>query len=249
MFTMDQRAFVRSELLERAAGDPRISSAAITGSGAVDAEDQWSDIDLAFALAEGVELMTALSDWTAYMYDEHSAVHHLDVPSGAWLYRVFLLPGTLQVDLAFVPATEFRPLASTFKPVFGPTNEPKHFPPPSAGSLIGLGWLYALHARSSIARARLWQAEYMVNGLRNQALALACVRHDLPAVHGRGIDRLPVDITAKFEGGLVQRLDTTELARAFRIVVDGFLTEVRSADEDLGHRLQETVALLKQSLG
>ena len=128
MFTMDQRAFVRSELLERAAGDPRISSAAITGSGAVDAEDQWSDIDLAFALAEGVELMTALSDWTAYMYDEHSAVHHLDVPSGAWLYRVFLLPGTLQVDLAFVPATEFRPLASTFKPVFGPTNEPKHFP-------------------------------------------------------------------------------------------------------------------------
>ena len=26
------------------------------------------------------------------------------------LYRVFFLPGTLQVDLAFVPRTEFRPL-------------------------------------------------------------------------------------------------------------------------------------------
>ena len=36
------------------------------------------------------------------MYDEHFALHHVDVVSGAWVYRVFLLPSTLQVDLAFV---------------------------------------------------------------------------------------------------------------------------------------------------
>jgi hypothetical protein len=239
---------IRSKLLERAETDRHISSAAITGSGAADSEDQWSDIDLAFALADGVELTTALSDWTAYMYHEHLAIHHLDVPSGAWLYRVFLLPGTLQVDLAFVPAAEFRPLASTFKLIFGTANEPKHSPPPSAGSLIGLGWLYAVHARSCIARARLWQAEYMVNGVRNQALALACTRHDLPAVHGRGIDRLPPHVTAQFSGALVRRLDTTELARAFCVVLDGFLAEVRAVDRYLGQRLQDTVALLKQGL-
>jgi hypothetical protein len=128
MFTAEQRTFVRSKILERAACDPHISSAAITGSGSVDGEDEWSDIDLAFALAEGVELMAALSDWTAYMYDQHSAIHHLDVPSGAWLYRVFLLPGTLQVDLAFVSVTEFRPLGSTFKLVFGTAHELQQFP-------------------------------------------------------------------------------------------------------------------------
>jgi hypothetical protein len=31
------------------------------------------------------------------MYAEHAAVHHLDVPAGQALYRVFLLGNTLQV--------------------------------------------------------------------------------------------------------------------------------------------------------
>lgn len=249
MFTADQRAAVRSKILERAAADPRIRAAAITGSGSAGAEDEWSDIDLAFGLADGVELMTAVSDWTAYMYEEHAAVHHLDVPAGAWLYRVFLLPGTLQADLAFVTAAEFRPLASTFKLVFGTAGELRRLSPPSAESLIGLGWLYALHARGSIARGRLWQADYMIQGMRNQALSLACIRHRLPAVHGRGIDQLPADVTAPFESGLVQHLDTAELKRAFRSVVDGFLGEVCSADERLGNLLRDTLAALKQSLG
>ncbi|HJT88255.1 MAG TPA: hypothetical protein VJ732_10375 [Bryobacteraceae bacterium] len=249
MFTADQRAVVRSKILARAAADPRIQAAAITGSASAGTEDEWSDIDLAFAVADGVELMAAVSDWTAYMYEEHAAIHHLDVPAGAWLYRVFLLPRTLQADLAFVPAAEFRPLAPTFKLVFGTANEPGRFPPPSAESLIGLGWLYALHARGCIARARLWQAEYMVQGLRNQALVLACIRHNLPAVHGRGIDQLPAEITAPFESGLVQHLDRAELTRAFRVVVDGFLSEVCSADERLGNLLRNTLAALKQSLG
>lgn len=249
MFTIDQRASIRSQLLAKAAADARICGAAITGSGAAGCEDEWSDIDLAFALADGVELMAALSDWTTYMYEEHSAIHHLDVPAGAWMYRVFLLPGTLQIDLAFVPAREFRPLAPTFKLMFGAANELEQFPPPSAEALIGLGWLYALHARSCIARAVLWQAEYMVSGLRDQALALACLRHNLPAVHGRGIDQLPAQVIAQFKEALVRHLDTAELARAFRVVIDGFLAEVRGTDEGLGHRLQGTVALLKQSLG
>jgi len=249
MFTIEQRALIRSKILKRAANDERISGAAITGSGAAGTEDQWSDIDLAFALADGVELTPTLSDWTTYMYTEHSAIHHLDVPSGAWLYRVFLLPGTLQVDLAFVPASEFRPLAPTFKVVFGSANEARLVPPPSAGNLIGLGWLYALHARSCIARGRLWQAEYMVTGVRNHALALACIRHGLPAVHGRGTDRLPCEVTATFDRGLVERLDAQEIARAFQVVIDGFIGEVRHADEALADRLQHTTSQLKQSTG
>jgi len=248
MFTIERRALIRSKILERAAQDRRIVGAAITGSGAAGAEDQWSDIDLAFSLADRIELPPLLSEWTTYMYTEFSAIHHLDVPSGAWLYRVFLLPGTLQVDLAFVPTAEFRPLAPTFKLVFGSANEPRPFTPPSAESLIGLGWLHALHARSCIVRARLWQAEYMVTGVRNYALALACVRHGLPAVYGRGTDQLPSEITAKFDLALVQCLNAKELTRAFQVVIDGFIGEVRCADETLADRLQETAAILKETL-
>ena len=78
--------------------------------------------------------------------------HHLDVTSGAWIYRVFLLPSTLQVDLAFVPAAEFRALAPSFRLVSGEAKGSEPMPPPSAEGLIAMGWLYGLHARSCIAR-------------------------------------------------------------------------------------------------
>ncbi len=146
---------------------------------------------LAFGVAESAELPVVLADWTAQMYERHLALHHLDVPAGAWIYRVFILPSSLQVDLAFVPAGEFRALAPTFRLLSGEANEPRHMPPPRAADVIGLGWLYALHARTCIARRNLWQAEYMISGVRDHALELACIRHGLPAAHGRGMDRLP----------------------------------------------------------
>jgi hypothetical protein len=247
MFTAEQRDCLRSALLEFAGQDPRISGAAITGSGSTGHQDQWSDIDLAFAVVEAGELSDVLSDWTAHMYDQHRALHHVDVKSGAWIYRVFLLPSTLQVDLAFAPAAEFRPLAPTFRLVFGTANESRRFPTPEPSDLIGMGWLYALHARSCIARRRLWQAEYMITGIRNSALALACLRHGLPAVHGRGIDLLPNAVTALFESSFVRHLDTSELSRAFRAVMRGLLFEIRNADADLSVRLEEPLTEVAES--
>ena len=237
MFTPEERARLRSELLEYAASDHRLSGAAITGSAADAREDRWSDIDLAFGVSDAAELQSVLADWTARMYHRHLALHHLDVRSGGWIYRVFLLPGTLQVDLAFVSATEFRPLAPTFRLMFGEAKEPLHVPPQPPGDIIGLGWLYALHARSCIARRNVWQAEYMISGVRDTALALACIRHGLPAVHGRGMDLLPSEVAAQFEGALVRQLDTAELSRAFRVVIHGLISEIRSLDEELAGRL------------
>jgi hypothetical protein len=247
MFTPEQRARLRVELLESAAGDPRITGAAVTGSGANQSEDPWSDIDLAFGVGDPDALPDVLSAWTAHMYQRHLALHHLDVKAGVWIYRVFLLPGTLQVDLAFVPAVEFRALAPTFRLMSGKANEPRHIPPPLAADLIGFGWLYALHARTCIARRNLWQAEYMISGVRDSALALACIRHGLPAVHGRGIDRLPGRVTAPFADALVRRLDPVELSRAFRAVLDGLLNEIRSVDKELAGRLQETFTSLSET--
>ncbi len=247
MFSPEERARLRSELLAYARGDRRISGAAITGSGAEEREDQWSDIDLAFGVAEAAEVPNVLSDWTEHMYGQHQALHHLDVTSGAWIYRVFLLASTLQVDLAFVPAAEFRALAPTFRLVFGNANEARHAPAPAAADLIGFGWLYALHARSCIARGNFWQAEYMISGVRDHALALACIRYGLPAVHGRGIDRLPRNVTAQFERSLVRQLNAGELSRAFRAALDGLLSEIRGADEELAGRLHEPLTRLNEN--
>ena len=76
MFSPEERAWLRSSLLELAHNDQRITGAAITGSGAASREDQWSDVDLAFGVNTTANLPSVLSDWTAHMYDQHRALHH-----------------------------------------------------------------------------------------------------------------------------------------------------------------------------
>jgi hypothetical protein len=237
-YTSEAREALRRRLIEVARSDSRLSGGAITGSAALDAEDRWSDIDLAFGVRDASRIPEVLRDFSERMARDHGALHYLDVPSGAWIYRVFLLPSTLQVDLAFAPEAEFAARAPSFRLVFGNAVE-KPLPPAAAPeSLIGYAWLYALHARSSIARGRPWQAEYMISGMRDQVLALACVRHGLPSKEGRGIDRLPAEVTAPQEEGLVRSLETSELSRAFRAVSTALIEEVRRADPALAGNLE-----------
>jgi hypothetical protein len=140
-----------------------------------------------------------IARWTDRMYGEHRAVHHVDIVSENKLYRVFLLTNTLQVDLSFWPSSDFRALGDRFCLLFGTAR------PSEAEELIAMGWLYALHARSSIARRRVWQAEYMISGLRDQVLALACLHRGLPVFEGRGMDRLPAEILDSILPALVGR--------------------------------------------
>jgi hypothetical protein len=244
MFSIEERESLRSSLLNAAAIDRRLSGAAITGSAATGNEDQWSDIDLAFGVVHPDEMSNVLSDWTERMYGQYRAVHHFDVLSGVWVYRVFLLPDTLQVDLAFAPANDFRALGTTFSLVFGTAAEPKVCLPPKYEEIVGLGWLYALHARSCIARQKLWRAEYMISAIRDNALALACFRHGLPVAHGRGLDQLPRGIAYQFEGSLVRCLEVGELARAFRVAIYGLLSEIRYVDSELADRLNGSLMSL-----
>ena len=234
---MAERDGLRAALISAARTDRRITGVALTGSASVGREDRWSDIDLAFGFAAGTDLGEAIDGWTAVMYADHGATHHLDVISGATTYRVFLLPSTLQVDLAFAPEAEFGAIAPTFRLLSGRAVPRAAAAPPAAATLIGLAWLYGLHARSSIARGRLWQAEYMVSGVRDHVLALACLRHGLPAGQGRGLDRLPPEVTASVAGALVRHLEAAELTRAFGVATQALLAEAALVDADLAARL------------
>ncbi|MGI8723147.1 MAG: nucleotidyltransferase domain-containing protein [Geodermatophilaceae bacterium] len=237
MFSPAERSGLRDVLVSLAETDERITGAALTGSAAAGREDRWSDIDLALCVASGIDPAQVILDWTDRMYQEHAAVHHVDVLWGAVVFRVFLLANTLQVDLAFWPAAEFGATAPTFRLLFGTANERPTSPTPTATELIGMAWLYALHARSSIERGRVWQAEYMVSGVRDHVLALACLRHDVPASEGRGMDSLPPELTAGMTGALVGSLDVSELRRAFRVASEALLSEISQIDPELASRL------------
>jgi hypothetical protein len=237
VFSPEAREQLRNALVAAAQSDPRIIGAAVTGSAAVGREDQWSDIDFALSVAPGADRATVVADWSARMYGADHAVDHVDVTRGEALFRVFLLASTLQVDIAFWPAAEFGAFAPTFRLLFGTAHERPPAPAPLARDLIGFAWLHALHARSSIARHRAWQAEYMVSVVRDHVLALMCLRHGVPAMRGRGMDDLPSDATAGITGSLVRSLDGAELSRAFRVVSEALLVEIEWVDPQRANRL------------
>jgi hypothetical protein len=243
MFTPSERERIRSEIVDVAKRDPRISGGAITGSASVDRLDRWSDIDLAFGVNVD-QLRDTLNDFTQLMYRDYGVLHHLDVVSGTWIYRVFFLSNTLQVDLAFAPEKDFGARASTFKLVFGTASRSTHDPLTPSETLIGWAWLYALHARSCIEREHTWRAEYMISGMRDQVISLCCLRHNLPERQGRGVDRLPDELKSRLEEGLVKSLLEDELRRAFGAVTQLFLDEIELLDSSLSSRLKPALVEL-----
>ena len=238
MFSPEQRDRLREQIIAAARADRRVTGAAMTGSAALGGEDEWSDLDLFFGVDEAEDIAGAMADMTELMYREHRALHHFDVVAGPATYRVFLMDSTLQVDLAFAPESSFGAVAPSFRVLFGEAVERPPITSPAAMSLLDFGWLYALHARSSIERGKAWQAEYMLGMIRNQVIAAACLRHGLPAREGRGADRLPQSELQRFEGTLVRSLEPAELRRAMRSAIGSLLEEIALVDSGIAARIE-----------
>jgi len=250
MFTPEERDRIREDILAVARADARVGGGAITGSFAAGREDRWSDIDLAFGIRPGSDHFEgAIADFTLRMEDTWGAVTMLDVASGPWLYRVFLLPNTLQVDLAFVTFAEFGATAPTFQLVFGEAATLPEPAPPDAEAMCGWAWLYALHLRSALARGNIFQAEYMLGAMRNQALALACLRNGLPTRDGRGFDRLPAEVLDHLPPTFPVGISYDELLTAFRAVMALLQSEIAPVDRDLAMRLKPVLDGLVAGLG
>src|SRR4051794_34064037 len=135
MFTVEERDRVRQRLLELAEADEDVVAAAVTGSAVAGGADEGSDVDVAFGIRGGLD--PALRRWTEVLERELGAIHHWDLPWVSTVYRVFLLPGTLQVDVAFTPAAEFGPRGPNWRTVFGQTVELAATPPPGREEIVG----------------------------------------------------------------------------------------------------------------
>lgn len=238
MFTAGYRDQVRQRVLEMARNDPRVTAGAITGSMAFADGDNWSDIDVAFGIADGVALEDVLHDWTRTLEQELGVVAHFDLPSGSSIYRVFLLPNGLEIDVGVTPAQEFGARGPNFHMLFGMAQKLQEVPPPDAFYLIGLAWHHVLHARSCIERHKLWQAEYWISALRDHVLALMCLRYGESAYYGRGIHRLPASVTAPLADALVHSLGEQELRRALAVATKCLIGEVEKWNSVLCARLR-----------
>ena len=238
MFTAEYRSQVRQRVLEMARDDPRVTAGAITGSMAFGEGDDWSDIDVAFGIVDGVTPEAVLYDWTQVLGQELGVVDHFDLRSGASIYRVFLLPSGLEVDVAVTPVQDFGARGPNFRLLFGTTRQLQQTPQPDAFYLIGMAWHHVLHARSCIERQKRWQAEYWISGIRDHVLALMCLRLGENAIYGRGVDRLPADMTNPLADALVRSLDEQELRRALAVATGQLIEEVEEWDAALCMRLK-----------
>lgn len=236
MFTPEFRDQVRGRLLELAADDGRIVAGAEVGSAATGEADRWSDLDLTFAV-DGAAGDVADSLGAA-VDSELGGVPLFDIWGGPALYRVFLLPGCLQVDLSFAPAAEWGARGPRFRLLFGEPGDPPAPEPSEDEDHFGVAVHHAVRARICIERGLCWQAEYLTADVRQHALALACLERGLPG-YGRGLDRLPPELLD--EAALVRSLDRDELLRALGATLDLLRRVGGSRARPLEERFRELV--------
>jgi len=243
-FDEAERLRVRDALLAAAAADPGVTAAAVTGSDALGDADRWSDVDLALAVRGGLD--GVMARWTARLGRDFGAVHHWDLPSGPSVYRVFLLPGWLEVDLSFTPEADFGPHGPAWRPVFDERadrpQQPEPARPADPGHLVGMAWHHARHARVCVERGRWWQAEHWISAVRDQVIALACLRLGHPAGYAKGAHLLPAEVTAPLEAALVRSLDEAELRRALRAAAACLADELDRTAAGPAERLRRMLA-------
>lgn len=250
MFTPTGRDRLLQRLVANAEADPSVTAAALVGSAARHQTDRWSDIDLALRLAPDSDPADAADAWSRQLASIADVAHSVDIWAGPALYRAFLLADSLQVDLSFWPADEFAgQTGEPFELLFGDANAARGPAEADPQVVVGWAWLYALHVRSALARRRNWQALEMLEGLRHQLTVLLCLRFDLPAHQGRGVDQLPVAVLASLRSTLVARPDGSLLLAALSAAVALLLSEVEHLDPVLAVRLRAPLETLCSPFG
>src|SRR5690242_9955325 len=243
MFTVAQRDDLLEQVVAMAQADARIVAGAVVGSLAVGAGDRFSDVDLTFAVSDAVP--TVLEDWTRLLAERFDAVPLVDLERSPTIYRVFLLPASLQFDLSMTPAARFRPAGPKFRLLFGQTVPDRAdgdraragdlflSTPAVPSDVFGWGVIYALHARACIERGRVWQAEHYAGALRDHALALACMREGVAAAQARGYDDLSAKTLERFASSHVGGTEPASLRSALAASVAALLDE--GAEAGLAH--------------
>lgn len=193
---------------------------------------------MGLGVAGAAETDEVVADWTRLVETEFGRLHHWDLRSGSSLYRVFLLPNGLELDLSFTPQSDFGPRGPSFRALFGETGAGSPAPRGSADQLMGLGWHHAFHAFVAIERAQPWKAEYWISALRDQVLTMACLRLGEETAWARGFDRLPDAVTDPLVGAIVRSLETHELRRALKAAAGGLLNEIGYVDDDFRRALR-----------
>ena len=177
------------------------------------------------------------------MEQEFDAIKLFDLPSSSSIYRVFLFPGNLQVDLSFTPEADFGARGPEFKLLFGKASKEHKVSAFSPEHTFGLAVHHLVRARICLERGKPWQAEYWISAARDYALTLACYHRGLKTAYGRGFDLLPEEeVLDKFQNTFPNPSNHAQLLEALRQTIDGLIDnsqEVRGVASKLETQLRQ----------
>ncbi len=246
MYSIEDRNSIQNSIIALAKNDDRITDCAIVGSGSIEQQDVWSDIDLSFGIENGSDISNILEDWNNVMGNEFNAHVLFDLQYKESIYRVYLLPNALQVDLSFTRTEKFGALTDRFRLLFGKNNKREQKLPPDQKTVFGYAVLYALKARSSTERGRIWQANYFLEKLRENLMILKCTIDQLNPFDGRGFDRLPEDFLNKISKSMGTKLTSSELKYSLQLLTKLLINEVKILDK-IDYKFERELEIISES--
>lgn len=254
IFTPHDREVTLTHVLELGEADRRLEAAVLTGSMGSDHADRWSDIDVAFVVADIESTEVVATDWVEQFYRELPVAHHYETAFGTTLVRGFLMNNALEVDLAFTPSAHFTVWAPV-RVIFDRTGHATRAaesaepwsPTPNYAGAAGFAWHDVLHGCLAIVRGKPWQALFYLQRVRNRILSLASERHGFEADEFKHVDDLPSPERDPLLATLVGHLDMSTLIKAMEAATRAFLEELNRGDPALAARLTPPLSAFVQA--
>lgn len=254
IFTPRDRETTLTQVIELGEADQRLQAAVLTGSIGSGRADRWSDIDIAFVIADVESCEVVAADWVEQIYRNLPVAHHYETAFGTTLVRGFLMENGLEVDLAFTPGVDFTvwaPVGVIFDRTGHATKaaaSPQPWSPtPDWDGEAGFAWHDVLHACLGVIRHKPWQALFYLQRVRNRTLSLAAERHGFEADEFKQVDELPWHERDPLLASLIGDLNPASLIKAIDVATQAFLVELRRGDTALAARLTPPLSAFVQA--
>ena len=246
-FTPQQRQAALDSLLAAFEADSRIAGVIVVGSGSVGFADEYSDIDLDVVMHAADDVAPVVVEWTARireMFDVWGQFG-VDYAPDSFL-RGFLLANYLELDIGFVYLGNLAAGKWRWRVAFDRSGQIEdiqqrtwaaHQGPDVRAEYehaLGIIWHNVLHVAVAVRRGQVWRAMHDLDTVRQMAIAMAGLRHDLNVKRARYADELPAEFRAALERSLPGSATPEAIMGALQAATECFFSEARGVAQTRG---------------
>lgn len=243
-YTPESRAETLNKLtLALSADQERVAGMLLVGSGVLGFRDDWSDLDVAVVVPEGMDAIEVFHTWAALLPKTLPVLWVYSAVRGEQVGLLsILLQDYLEVDITFQPLSALGAYTN-WKVLFDRTGRvdavmrSRALPEPTPlletyNCRLDSIWYFVTHAVLCLRRGRLWEALHYVGELRERTIEIEKLLTERTTSHQCQIDDLPRDRLASLEGTLVRSIDHDEIGLALRCATRVFFDTAQRVEQE-----------------